>query len=410
MASRWVADRAEAVRDWWRGYDTGVRDRWVAVAFLALAFIPALSNVSAEFADLRPRPAGALSVILILGQTVPLAARSRRPAACLAVVGASFAAYQALGYPAQFGSVTIYLALYSAGAHVEWFRCGVAVAATAGYVMLTVVVLALGSTDDRASFVIFYLLFAACWGLGAFVRRRRLDEDVRRRLTAAAAIAAERTRIARELHDVVTHHVTAMIVQAGAAQYALGAPDPLVTALGNIGDTGRRALAELRQLLDVLSADDGDGRAAPAPGPGLGPEALRELVEQTLAGGQPVELVEDGSQSALPDAVRLAVYRVVQEGLTNAVKYAAGRPTVVRVGRRDGHVSVEVSNDAALVPLPADARRALSGGRGLSWLHERVAALGGEVTAGPQPDGRFRVRAVIPAGSGASVASVSGRD
>jgi len=394
MASTWVTGRAEAARDWWRGYDPVVWDRWLAIVFFGLAFVPALSSVSAELGDRHGRLPEALAVVLILGQTVPLAVRSRRPGLCLTVIGVSFAVYEALGYPAQFGDVTVYIALYSAGAHLKRFRRGAALAASAGYLVLTAVVLWLGSPDALVSFGIFYLILAGCWMLGAFVRQRRLEEDVRRRLAAVTATAAERARIARELHDVVTHHVTAMVVQAGAAQYAAEAPDPVVTALTSIGDAGRAALAELRQLLDVLNSDSDPDTAIPGVG------AVRDLVERTRTGGQPIDLIEDGDQRALPAAVGLAVYRVVQEGLTNAVKYAAGQPTVIQVGQRDGRVEVEVANQASPVPLSADARRALSGGRGLAGLRDRVGALGGELTAGPQPDGRFLVRAVIPAGNG----------
>jgi signal transduction histidine kinase len=119
-------------------------------------------------------------------------------------------------------------------------------------------------------------------------------------------------------------------------------------------------------------------------------------VDQTRISGQPVELVEEGERPALPVGVSLAMYRVVQEGLTNAVKYAAGQPTVVRADYQGGHVAVEVTNAAAQVPVPGRASRDLSGGRGLTGLRERVGLLGGEMMAGEQPDGRFRLRAVIP--------------
>ena len=391
MSGTRVRSRLRVLQAWWQSYDTVVWDRWLAVAFTGLAFVPALSSVGAELGDLPRRPAGALAVVLILGQTVPLALRSRRPAACLAIVGASFAVYESLGYPPQFGSVTVYLALYSVGAHQERFRRGLAVAATAAYAVLSAVMRLLGSPDRLTVFLIFYLALAACWVLGAFVRRRRTEEAERRRLAAASATAAERARIARELHDVVTHHVTAMVVQAGATEFLVESPDRVITALTSIGETGRRALAELRSLLDVLQAA-GEPAAQVAPVVGT----VRDLVEQARTGGQPVELAEDGHQPALPANVELAVHRVVQEGLTNAVKYASGQPTLVRVDYRDGRVEVEVSNVAAPEQLPVAASRGLSGGRGLIGLRERVGTLGGELTAGKQADGRFRVRAVIP--------------
>jgi signal transduction histidine kinase len=391
MSKTWVRGRLRVLRTWWQSYDTAARDRWLAVAFTGLAFVPALSTVSAELGDLPRRPAGVFALVLMLAQTVPLAVRSRRPAACLAIVGLSFATYESLGYPPQFGSVTVYLALYSAGAHQERFRRRTAVAATAAYAVLSTAVRLLGSPDRLAVFLIFYLALAACWVLGAFVRQRRVEETERRRLATAAATAAERARIARELHDVVTHHVTAMVVQAGATEFLVESPDRVITALTAIGETGRRALAELRSLLDVLqTTDEPAAQVAPVVG------TVRDLVEQARMSGQPIELLEDGDQPELPANVGLAVHRVVQEGLTNAVKYASGQPTVVRVDYRDGQVEVEVTNVTAPVTPLVGARRDLSGGRGLNGLRERVGMLGGELTAGKQTDGGFRVRAVIP--------------
>ncbi len=391
MPKTWLTARSRMLRDWWRAYDAVVWDRWLAAVFTALAFVPSLSAVSAEFGDLPRRPAGVLALVLMLAQTVPLAVRSRWPAACLAVVGLSFAIYESLGYPPQFGSVTVYLAVYSAGAHLERFRRGMAVAASAAYVAFSAIVRVLGSPDGVADFLIFYLLLVACWVLGAFVRQRRAEDAIRRRLAAADATAAERARIARELHDVVTHHVTAMVVQSDATQFVAESPERVVTALTTIGEAGRQALSELRYLLDVLEAT---GESATQRTPVT--ETVRDLVERTRMGGQPVDLVEDGDQSALP----VAVYRVVQEGLTNAVKYAAGQPTVVRVGNSGGHVEVEVTSDPAPVPLSAGAGGDLSGGRGLTGLRKRVGMLGGELTAGEQPDGRFRLHAMIPIARG----------
>ena len=391
MSRTWVRGRLRVLQAWWQSYDTVVRDRWLAVALTGLAFVPALSSVSAQLGELPRRPAGVLALVLMLAQTVPLAVRSRRPAACLAIVGLSFATYESLGYPPQFGSVTVYLAVYSAGAHQERFRRGMAVAATAAYAVLSALVRLLGSPDRLTDFLIFYLFLAACWMLGAFVRQRRVEEAERRRLAAAAATAAERARIARELHDVVTHHVTAMVVQAGATEYLIESPDRVITALTTIGETGRRALAELRSLLDVLqTTDEPAAQVAPVAG------TVRDMVQQARMSGQPIELLQDGDQPELSANVWLAVHRVVQEGLTNAVKYASGQPTVVRVDHRDGQVEVEVTNAAAPVTSLVGARRDLSGGRGLNGLRERVGMLGGELTAGKQTDGGFRVRAVIP--------------
>jgi signal transduction histidine kinase len=394
MPTTWLTGRVRVVRDWWRGYGAVTRDRWIAVAFLGLAVTPPLAHLSAEYGDLPRRPADAFAIVLILAQTVPLAVRSRWPVACLAVVGTAFALHEAIAYAPEFGTVTVYLALYSAGAHQERFRRTTAAAASAGYVVFATAVHLLGSPDRLDDYAIWYLMFVAFWGLGAFVRRQRAEEAERRRLAEAAATAAERARLARELHDVVTHHVTAMVVQADATRFVAGSPQRVGAALTSIGGTGRRALSDLRQLLDVLEAT---GESAPRPPV---ERTVRDLVERTRLGGQPVELVGDGDHPALPAGTALAVYRVVQEGLTNAVKYAAGQPTTVRVDHGGDRVEVEVTNAAAPAPLPA--RGDLSGGRGLEGLRDRVGQLGGELTAGPLADGAFRLRAAIPVRPGGS--------
>lgn len=395
MPTTWVSKRLGAVGNRWRGWDAAVVDRGIAVVFTVLAFVPALATMGAEFGDLPRRPADLFSVVLVLAQTVPLAVRRTRPATCLAITGLAFAVHESLAYQPQFSTVTVYLALYSAGAYLERFRRATAGVATAAYVVLCVVLTVLGSPDRLTEFSVFFLIFVVFWVLGAFVRHRRAEESERRRSAATAAAAAERARIARELHDVITHHVTAIVVQADATQFLVGSPDRVTKALTAMGATGRQALAELRHQLDVLEAT---GESAPRPSV---QGTVRDLVERTRASGQPVELAETGDPPPLPLDVSLAVYRVVQEGLTNAVKYAAGQPTEVRTAYLDGRVEVEVTNAAAPVPVSVGVRRELAGGRGLTGLRARVSALGGELTAGARPDGRFRLRAVVPIAGGA---------
>ncbi|MER5689075.1 histidine kinase [Streptomyces sp. NPDC002205] len=283
------------------------------------------------------------------------------------------------------------------GAHQERLRRAVPLAATGGYLVFDVVLYALGSPDGLTDFLVYYLVLVAMWGLGVLVRGRRAHEAERRRLSAQAAIDAERGRLARELHDVVTHHVTAMVVQAGAAQYLTGSPDRIGEALDAINGTGRRALAELRFLLGVLEAT---GESAPKERTPL-PGRVPDLVEQTRAGGQPIELVEDGEQRDMDIGARLAAYRVVQESLTNAVKYAAGRPTLVRLTHAPDWTDIEVTTAQAADGAPVSAALRdggphVSGGRGLTGLRERVEMLGGEFAAGPRPEGGFRVHARIP--------------
>ncbi|MET9388402.1 histidine kinase [Streptomyces sp. NPDC002928] len=375
-----------------------VRDGVLALVLTVLAFVPTLSHVGAQIGDLPEHSSSPLSIGLTLAQTLPLAVRTRRPAACLAVVGCAFAVHQALGCPATFGSVGLYAALYSAGAHQVSFRRALAAAASAGYAVLAVVLHRLGSPERIPDYLAFFLVLAGVWLVGGGVRRRRAEEAERRRLAAEVAAAAERARIARELHDVVTHHVTAMVVQADAAQFLLtSAPERAGDSLTAVSDTGRRALTELRYLLGVLEATGQSASASADRAPTLG--KVGDLVEQARMSGQPVEFTERGEWRAHSVDVELAAYRVVQEALTNAMKHAVGQRTRVLVQHGDEHIEIEVATEGSApssASAPAARKVGRGGGRGLTGLRERVRMLDGELVAGPRPDGGFRVRAVIP--------------
>lgn len=373
-------------------------DREFALVLTVLSFMSPLSRIGAQFGDLPVHDASVASVLLSLGQTLPLMVRTRWPTTCLAVVGTSFAVHQSLGCPPTFGSLGLYIALYSVGAH-QRPRWTVPLAATGAYLLFGVTLHILGSPDGLIDYLLFYLVLASVWGLGIMVRRHRRQEAVRRHLSTQVAIAAERSRMARELHDVVTHHVTAMVVQAGAARYLTESPDRLDDALDAINGTGRRALVELRFLLGVLEAtgDAEPHKRTPMPG------RVADLVEQTRAGGQPIELVEVGEQPTMAIGARLTAYRVVQESLTNAVKYAAGHQTLVRLTHTPDWTEVEVTTTGTAdgttwSAAPPDDGPHLPGGRGLTGLRERVAMLDGEFTAGFRPEGGFHVWARIPTG------------
>ncbi|WP_166026944.1 sensor histidine kinase [Streptomyces chilikensis] len=381
----------------WQERDALLKDGVLALALTLLAFVPTLSAVGAQIGDLPERPANALGVGLVLAQTLPLAVRRRWPAACPAVVAGAFAVHQALGFATTFASVGLYLALYSAGAHQVRFRRALVVVASAGYAVLAGVLDRLGSPQSMPDYVAFWLAPAAAWLVGNTVRRRRTEEAERRRLAAEVATAAERARIARELHDVVTHHVTAMVVQADAAQFLLtSAPERAGEGLAAVSDTGRRALTELRYLLGVLEATGGSASADPA-GAGRAPAPGRvgDLVEQARRSGQPVEFAERGERRPASVDVELAAYRVVQEALTNAMKHAAGKPTRVLLRHGDEHIGIEVATDGP-VAAPVIRKPGPEGGRGLAGLRARVRMLGGELEAGPRPEGGFEVRATIP--------------
>lgn len=384
-----------------------LRDAALALALALIAFVPPLATHGTRLGELPHRSLDALAVAAALAQSLPLAFRRLWPAATLAVVAAGFAVQEFRGY-ATFASLGLLIAIYSASAHQKHLRRWTASVATAGYLALSIGLHLAGSANRVADYVVFYLCLAAAWLLGAYVGAARSAEEMRRRVEADAARADERTRIARELHDVVTHHVTAMVVQANAAQFL--PPEPVRESLTAIRETGKKALGDLRDLLGVL---DPSREARRDRLPGL--TELPLLIEQTRAVGQPVSLIEEGRPPAALGAGReLTAYRVVQESLTNALKYAAGRPTIVHLGYRSSGVDISVSTAPSHGPGSADPAGGHAGrpghrsgepvggsGRGLTGLRERVELFGGSLSAGPDDDGGFTVAAHLPAGEAA---------
>ncbi|MEV6105664.1 sensor histidine kinase [Streptomyces sp. NPDC051940] len=222
-------------------------------------------------------------------------------------------------------------------------------------------------------------------------RARRLQQE--QQAATRRAVDEERQRIARELHDVVTHNVSMMTIQAGAARKVLDAePDQAREAMLAVETAGRTAMAELRQVMGLLTmaaeGPDPAGTADLAPQPGLA--RLTELVEGVRATGSAVSVRTEGDAVPLPSGVDLAAYRVVQEALTNAVKHASGADITVTVAYAPDELRIAVEDDGG-VPLPAEGN-----GRGLMGLRERLSVYGGTLQTGKRPRGGYRVRAVIP--------------
>jgi signal transduction histidine kinase len=220
-------------------------------------------------------------------------------------------------------------------------------------------------------------------------RAARLEAE--RDAQAQIAAAAERARIARELHDVVAHNVSVMVVQADGASYALGSdPDRARQALAAISATGRQALAEMRRMLGVLRRYEDGTEPGRAPLPGIG--QLGELLDQTRATGLAVSFTVEGVPQPLPDGAALAAYRIVQESLTNTRKHGGPRATA--------EVTLRYLEDALLLRITDDGRGAAAvsdgAGHGLTGMRERVAVYGGWVQAGPCPSGGYHVAALLP--------------
>jgi signal transduction histidine kinase len=265
---------------------------------------------------------------------------------------------------------------------------------------------------------VYVLPIVALTGVGAVlagdnVRTRRaylveLEQraeraEALRAAEAREAVAEERTRIARELHDVVAHSVSVMVVQAGAARH-IAERDPVraADALGTIEQVGRESLQELRRVLGVLRSGP-DEVTGTAPQPDLG--ALDGLVAQCRDAGLRVDVIVDGPVRPVPAGVGLTAYRIVQESLTNVLKHAGPAAASVAVSYRPADLTVEVVDDgrgAASTTRPAGSTGSTgstgSAGHGIVGMRERAATCGGSLVAGPRPGGGFRVRAVLPTG------------
>ncbi len=228
-----------------------------------------------------------------------------------------------------------------------------------------------------------------------FVRGRR-EAVAQAARTAAAerqaerAVADERARMARELHDIVSHNLSVVVLQAAGAQ-AAGSSDTGPT-LEKIERSGRQALVEMRRLLGVLRQPD-EPAARPELSPQPGVAELAALVEGVRAAGLPVVLVIDGDPGRLPAAVDISAYRIVQEALTNVLKHAGQASAQVSVRCGADEVLIEVTDDGAGPQAAGPAR-----GHGLAGMRERVALFGGELVVGPRPDGGFGVRTRLPLG------------
>lgn len=248
--------------------------------------------------------------------------------------------------------------------------------------------------------VFLTLMTLAAWGAGRVTQasRRHVQELERERKTAREAVFAERRRIARELHDIVSHAVAVIVLQAaGAARVADTHLNQVKQSLAHIETTGKQAIVELQRLLGVLDAGKpasciaGNGDLGPQPGL----KDLPALVTSLRGTGMPVTVDVAGTPRELDPSVDLAAYRIVQEGLTNALKHAGKEANPrLRLAWETHHLMIQIDNAAR--PSAVGPRQGLSGGRGLVGLRERAHAVGGRLLAGPHEDGRYRLTATLP--------------
>jgi signal transduction histidine kinase len=378
----------------------GTGDALLAFALAVASVVPVLRGDPSWG---TPKPLG---VALALLSTVPVAWRARWPLLAFAIVLAANGAciYAAAPFQAAFQPfVALMLVAYSVGSRAEgrralWAPPVIAVAA------IPVFAAAVAHGQNSGNALPSYVWLAAAWAVGRSVHgwrhksvalelaNRELEQQ--RELQAQAAVVVERARIARELHDVIAHNVSMMVVQAGAAERVLDGEQPHVrNALEVIAATGRQTVDEMRTLLGVLRSDDGPGALRPQPGLA----DLEQLVCGVREAGLPVTLRIEGVPCPVPQALDLSAFRIVQEALTNTLKHAGPTQAEVTIRYRNESVELEIL-DTGLGRTGGQRT-----GHGLVGMRERVMMFGGELEAAAQAGGGgFTVRARLPLNTPAS--------
>lgn len=337
----------------------------------------------------------ALGVVIALAATLPLVVRRLWP---LPVLGTVLAGYTAsvLISGARYPYFEVALASYSVGARTPGRKAAVGLGVALAVISAGVILAPRreGRPGSVAGLLLSsVVLVAAAWTLGSAVRQQRAYSTRLHDMAARDAVAQERLRIARELHDVVAHGMSVIAVQAGVANYVVEEqPEEARRALGSIEETSRAGLQELRYMLTVLRAGDGaetDRHSTP------GLAGLDPLISRFRNAGLHVRVDIRGAVRPLPPAIDLSAYRIVQEALTNVVKHAGRVQAELVVDFQRGAVTIEVTDSGGDVDAP---RYAASTGHGLIGMRERAAAFGGHLAAGPLPPpaSGFRVRATLP--------------
>jgi signal transduction histidine kinase len=382
-------------------------DLFLALLCSAVAVGVQCSGIDAVAVNRDP---DALSVLLTVAAVAPLAVRRRAPLAvliaCLPGVLGLVAGQYSVG-AAPLGAI---IAFYSA---VAWDSRRNARWAVAVLLIGLAAIAALRPIDlSLEGLVVNAAMFVGGWVMGTGTRERRehhaaqvataqlqvLVERQRADLAtdrATHAATKERLRISRELHDVLGHAFSVMVVQAGVAEHLLDqAPQESRRALGEISATGRASLAELRGMLRVFRDDDDVADLARNPSPGL--DDVPALIARVRAAGLPVELQPEVPASRFAPGLELAAYRVIQEALTNSLRHSGADRAWVRLAADDRSLQIEIGDDGRPLDEPA-RRRAEQEGQGLTGMRERVAIYGGEFTAGPGTERGYLVRATLPA-------------
>ncbi|UYM03877.1 sensor histidine kinase [Solicola gregarius] len=379
------------VRGWQRRLSP-LLDPAITLAVLIVSMVPLLQGY--EDSD---DPVPGWAYVLVLALCLPLLVRRRWPLAVVIWCGSLTVVYGVSSLPDPNVPYAGLVAVYTVTAHTDRVLAIVTAVVSAFSITLSMVID--WSHVDAEDLTVNYLIFATAWLLGDGARRRRdraaeleqraADLERTRAAQALAAAEAERNRIARDMHDVVAHHLSMMVVQAEAGPVAIeGDPRRAEEAFDAISSAGKEALVEMRRLLGVLKSEE----AAPL-APQRGVASIEQLVDRVRAAGIDVRVRCHVGDEPIPTAVDVSAYRIAQEALTNSVRHGHPDRVDVTVERGDGALTIEVVDDGI-------GGVAEPGGHGLIAMRERVGLVGGQVEAGPCADGGWSVRATMPLDAG----------
>ncbi len=387
-----------------RQLDPAIIDPLIAVVLLGIGLV---SVATSSVDDLHPTAPNALAYALTIIGFGVLAVRTRAPVVTMAVSLFATASYSAIDYAENGLPIASMIALYTVASRAPRRQSLVAAGAVAAVILWLT---AIGSQGLDASGAVANLaVFGIAYATGRYVQVRRAyteqlelraaDADEQRRRDAERAVADERLRIARELHDVVAHAMSVVAVQSGIAAHVIEQrPDEAQTMLETINGTSREALDEMRRLLGVLRADGDVPRAELAPAPSL--SDLAGLVSSIESTGVTVRVSVEGDRPGMAVGLDLAAYRIVQEALTNVVKHAGPATVDLRIRYGADDLEIQITDDGRGAASDLDS---IGGGHGLVGMQERVDLYGGSLSAGPRTGGGFRVAARLPYRAGAVV-------
>ena len=366
-----------------------LRHPWVRIAaqLVVLELIVILSTLTAARFHPNSRPVDAIAIGLAVIAAGTIGVSWRWPAAAVGIALVSVLTYHWIGYAPGPIDLALMVALFSAATPQHlWRSIGLGVAIVLGYV--AVGLLTPGGISPQG-LLLGPLAVLASLGLGFAVVGQRTSARARREEETQRRVTEERLRIARELHDVVSHSISTINVQAGVAAHVMGErPEQAREALLAIKETSKETLRELRGILQVLrQVDDVEPRG---PAPGLA--QLDILVKTTSEAGVPTKTSILGTARPLPAAIDLAAYRIIQESLTNVVRHAGRATAEVTLAYEPSRIVIDVSDDGR-GPLPGNGD---AGGHGIAGIRERVGAAGGGIEVGPRDGRGFRLRAWLP--------------